>query len=171
MNFTAVKNQRKGFVLRYIRVDFAAVEGCKVLNGKEVCSLRRQFTVPRFNFGQQVRSHLRFQLSNYHYTPKRHEKLLLVQQALPRFCFFIIFIFNYRQKLKNYLTRTDLVPTVRVTLVHQKVDSGNEIGLGPVSQSAWQVQKGEGRRRKARREGLHRLPLSENPSARLEGVP
>ena len=34
--------------------------------------------------------------------------------------------------MKNYLTRTNLVPRVRVTLVHQKVDFGNEIGLGLV---------------------------------------
>ena len=40
MNFMAVKNWRKRFILRYIRVHFAAVKGCKVLNGIEVCPLR-----------------------------------------------------------------------------------------------------------------------------------
>ena len=40
MNFMAVNNQRKRLVLRYIRVHFTAVKGCKFLNGREVCPLR-----------------------------------------------------------------------------------------------------------------------------------
>ena len=51
MNFMAVNNQRKRLVLRYIRVHFTAVKGCKFLNGREVCPYKREFTVPRFNFG------------------------------------------------------------------------------------------------------------------------
>ena len=75
--------------------------------------------------------------------------------------------------LKNYLTRTNLVPMACLPLDKGNADSGNEIGLAVSLVRVVGAKRGrkEAKSAEEKRKRLHRLPVSENPSRRLEGVP